>query len=72
MTTPHDSDDATQEYVLKGLTIVRHSVKRASKRVFNAATVSSVPSSPFSRFRLNRMYQFVSSSMRSSNLGMMV
>lgn len=53
-------------------TMVRQSVNSVSKRVLSAATVSSTPSSPFSRFRLKRMYQFVSSSTRSSKRGKIV
>lgn len=53
-------------------TMVLQRVKRVSNNVFNAVTVSSTPSSPFNLFRLNRMYQFVNSSMRSSKRGMMV
>ncbi len=54
------------------LTIVWHRVSNVSKRVFSAATVSSTPSSPLRRLRLKRMYQFVSSSIRSSRRGMTV
>lgn len=44
-------------------------VKRTSKSVLRAWFVSSSPSSPFSRFRLKRMYQFVVLSMRSRSRG---
>lgn len=53
-------------------TIVRQSVNSASNKVFKADKVSSSPFSPFRRFRLKRMYQFVSSSTRSRSRGMMV
>ena len=54
------------------LTIVRQRVKRASKRVLRAVTVSSTPSDPFILLRLNRMYELVSSSMSSMSRGMTV
>ena len=54
------------------LTIVLQRVRRVSNRVLRAATVSSGPPSPFKRARLNRIYQFVSSSMSSKSLGMTV
>ena len=44
-------------------------VKRTSKRVFRACLVSSRPSSPFRRLRLNLMYQLVVWSIRSSRRG---
>lgn len=51
-----------------GRTRVRARVKRVSKRVWRAAMVSSGEISPLSLLRLNRMYQFVSSSIKSSIL----
>ena len=56
----------------KRRTIVRQRVNRVSNKVFNAATVSSKPSSPFNLLRLNRMYQLVSSSIRAKSRGIMV
>lgn len=47
-------------------TRVRARVKSVSKRVWRAAIVSSGPFPPLSRSRLNRMYQFVSSSINSN------
>lgn len=44
-------------------------VKRTSNRVLRACLVSSSPNSPFRRFRLNLIYQFVVVSMRLSNRG---
>ena len=44
-------------------------VKRTSKSVFSALRVSLIPSSPLSRFLLNRIYQFVVLSMRPSKRG---
>jgi hypothetical protein len=53
-------------------TMVLVKVKSVSNRVFNAARVSSFPFSPFNRLRLNRMYQFVISSISPNNLPMIV
>ena len=54
------------------LTIVLHKVNKVSNKVLRAATVSSSPSSPFNRFRLKRIYQFVNSSTRSKRRGTIV
>lgn len=50
-------------------TIVLQRVKRVSNRALRATTASSGPLSPFKRRRLNRMYQFVRSSMVRSRRG---
>jgi hypothetical protein len=48
------------------LTRVRARVNKVSNRVWRAKTASSTPLSPLSRRRLNRMYQFVRSSIKSN------
>lgn len=53
----------------KLLTRVRQRVYSVSNKVLRAATVSSSPFSPLRRVRLNRIYQFVNSSMRASRRG---
>ena len=45
------------------------SVNNTSNREFKACIVSSSPNSPFRRFLLNRMYQFVVLSIRSRRRG---